>query len=109
MKRNKDFLKRNGMSTLVDIEEARAVGMRIEKEMFYVKLEDGREIGVPFTWYWRLAGASEKQRNNWRFISEGYGIHWEEIDEDISIAGILKGKKNPSPPPKRNVKPNVAQ
>ncbi|MCP3928241.1 MAG: DUF2442 domain-containing protein [Bacteroidetes bacterium] len=86
------------MNTSVDIKDIRAIGVRIEKDMFYAQLEDGREIGVPYTWFWRLAGATDEQRRKWRFISSGYGIHWEEIDEDISIAGIIKGSKNPNPP-----------
>lgn len=86
------------MNTSVDIKDIRATDVRIEPEMFYVLLEDGREVGVPYTWFWRLAQASPKQRQKWRFISGGYGIHWEEVDEDISIAGILKGNQNPTPP-----------
>lgn len=86
------------MNTSVDIKDIRATDVRIEPEMFYVLLEDGREVGVPYTWFWRLAQASPKQRQQWRFISGGYGIHWEEVDEDISIAGILKGNRNPTPP-----------
>lgn len=86
------------MNFLVDINEARATGIKIEADKFYVQLEDGREIGVPYNWYWRLNQATDAQRRNWRFISDGYGIQWESIDEDISIAGILKGKKNPHPP-----------
>ena len=86
------------MNFLVDIDEARATGLRIEADKFYVQLEDGREIGVPYDWYWRLNQATDQQRKAWRFISGGYGIQWESIDEDISIAGILKGRKNPTPP-----------
>jgi len=89
------------MNTLVDMQIPLAVDVRIEDEMFYVQLEDGRQIGVPYDWYWRLAGATQAQRQNWRFISEGVGIQWEDIDEDISIAGILKGNKNPTPPSRR--------
>lgn len=89
------------MSTLANIEDIRAVDVRIEEELFYVKLEDGREIGVPYSWFWRLAEAAAEQRRNWRFISGGYGIHWEDIDEDISVAGLLKGNKNPNPPKMR--------
>ena len=98
--KNKVTLKRNGMNTLADIDNIRAVDVRIEEDMFYVKLEDGRDIGVPYDWYWRLAGATAEQRRNWRFISGGYGIHWEEIDEDISVVGIIMGRKNPTPPAK---------
>ncbi len=86
------------MNTLVNISEAKAVNVRIEAQMFYIQLEDGRELGVPYGWFWRLEQASESQRKNWRFIAGGAGIHWEEIDEDISIKGVLLGQKNPTPP-----------
>lgn len=86
------------MNSLVEIQIPLAVDVRIEEELFYVHLEDGREIGVPYDWYWRLAQATDAERQNWRFISDGVGIHWEDIDEDISIAGILKGNKNANPP-----------
>ncbi|MCB0629948.1 MAG: DUF2442 domain-containing protein [Saprospiraceae bacterium] len=87
------------MNSSVELQNIKATSVRIEKEMFYVLLEDGREVGVPYHWFWRLAEATDEQRKHWRFISGGYGIHWEEkeIDEDISIAGILKGNKNPNP------------
>ncbi|WP_420459583.1 DUF2442 domain-containing protein [Neolewinella sp.] len=84
--------------------EPLATDVRIEAERFYAVLEDGREIGVPYDWFWRLAKATEEQRGNWRFIGKGAGIHWEDIDEDISIKGILKGKpENPARPPKREL------
>jgi len=86
------------MTTLIDIENIRAIDVRIDKDMFYVVLNDDREIGVPYAWYWRLAQASLKERKNWSFISGGYGIHREDIDEDISIAGILNGIKNTKTP-----------
>ena len=86
------------MNTSVDSQDIRAIDVRIESERFYVVLEDGREIGVPYKWYWRLSNATLAELKVWRFIGGGYGIHWEELDEDISIAGILKGKKNPTPP-----------
>lgn len=75
-----------------------AINIHIEEEKFYIFLEDGREIGVPYNWFWRLDQASVEERNNWRFIGNGTGIHWEDIDEDISILGILNGNKNAVPP-----------
>lgn len=86
------------MNTLAEITDIRAIEVRIEQSMFYVVLEDGRQIGVPYSWFWRLEDATEAQRKNWRFISGGYGIHWEEIDEDISIAGIIKGNRGTKRP-----------
>jgi hypothetical protein len=91
------------MNTSANIQNVRAVDVRLEEKMFYVQLEDGRQIGVPYTWFWRLAQATAEQRSKWRFIGGGAGIHWEEIDEDISVAGILNGNKNPSPPNSRKV------
>jgi hypothetical protein len=55
----------------------------------YVLLTDGRELGTPLEWFPRLRDASEDQRMNWRLIGGGIGIHWEEIDEDLSVAGLL--------------------
>lgn len=86
------------MSTLVEIQPAKAKHIRFEKLLLYVELEDGREIGVPYTWFWRLAQATEEQRRNWRFIGQGTGIHWEELDEDISVMGLLQGRKDQHPP-----------
>ena len=59
------------------------------KDMLYVLLQDGREIGVPLLWFPRLRKASLEQLNNWRLIGNGVGIHWEDIDEDISVAALL--------------------
>lgn len=86
------------MSTLVKIENFRAVNVRTEQTLFYVMLEDGRELGVPYSWYWRLAAATVEERSNWHFIGGGTGIHWEDIDEDISVVGLLQGKKDSTNP-----------
>ncbi|MCI0667031.1 MAG: DUF2442 domain-containing protein [Methylococcaceae bacterium] len=57
-----------------------------------VDLSDGRTISVPLAWYPRLTHASRSEQNNWRLIGKGYGIHWEDLDEDISVEGLLAGK-----------------
>ncbi len=57
---------------------------------FYVLLSDGRELAVPIDWFPRLRDATDKQRENWRFIGGGQGIHWKDIDEDISVSGLLE-------------------
>jgi len=54
-----------------------------------VNLTDGREIRVPLEWFPKLRDASSKQRQNWRLIGKGIGIHWPELDEDVSLEGIL--------------------
>jgi hypothetical protein len=55
-----------------------------------VWLEDGRELIVPISWFPRLAGADQKQRNNFRLIGRGVGIHWPDLDEDISVENLLE-------------------
>ena len=57
-----------------------------------VDLNDGRTIAVPLAWYPRLMHATASELQNWRLIGQGYGIHWEELDEDISVEGLLCGK-----------------
>ncbi len=59
------------------------------KDMLYVRLRDGREIGVPLLWFPKLRRASEDQLKECRIIGNGVGIHWESIDEDISVSALL--------------------
>lgn len=56
-----------------------------------VTLLDGRVIHIPIAWYPSLANATEKQRTNWELLGEAAGIHWPELDEDLSVEGLLKG------------------
>jgi len=79
------------MRTLISKEsEGLAVDVRFDKEKIHVHLRDGREISVPLEWFPRLKVASPKQRKNWRLIGKGIGIHWPELDEDISVSALLK-------------------
>ena len=66
-----------------------ATDVQVSSEMLQVYLTDGRIISVPLEWFPKLRDASEKQRNNWCLIGGGIGIHWEDLDEDISVAGLL--------------------
>lgn len=68
---------------------ALAVSVGCDDEMLRVRLSDGREINVPIEWFPRLRDATPAQRQNWRLIGRGVGIHWEDIDEDISVEGLL--------------------
>jgi hypothetical protein len=78
------------MSTLINkSENVLASRVWFTKDMLYVLLQDGREIGVPLLWFPRLRKASEEQLNDWRFIGNGVGIHWESLDEDISVSALL--------------------
>jgi hypothetical protein len=66
-----------------------AVMVSFTEESFYVTLADGREIGVPLEWFPLLRDATKEQRENWRMIGGGIGIHWPDLDEDISVEGLL--------------------
>jgi len=67
-----------------------ATGIRFDADRMYVQLSDGREIAVPLEWFPGLRNASDKQRNNWRLIGKGVGIHWNDLDEDLSVEGLLR-------------------
>jgi len=85
------------MSTLADLEVSTlARSVRFEGERMIVTLSDDREISVPIAWYPRLARATPEQRNQWRLIGDGEGIHWPDADEDLPVAGILLGLKPPA-------------
>lgn len=58
-------------------------------------LLDGRELHVPLSWFTRLQSATPDERDHWRFIGKGSGIHWEQVDEDISVLGLLRGEGAP--------------
>lgn len=76
----------------VEIELPRATSVKVTKDTLTVDLSDGRTMSVPLAWYPRLLHATAEERNNWRLIAKGHGIHWEGIDEDISVEGLLTGK-----------------
>jgi len=67
-----------------------ATDVQFNEHILRVQLSDGREISVPLEWFPRLRDASEEQKANWRLIGKGIGIHWEDIDEDISVEGLLE-------------------
>ena len=67
---------------------AQATDVYFDGERIYVHLSDGREISAPLDWFPRLHRAAEQQRQQWELIGRGVGIHWEGIDEDISVAGL---------------------
>jgi hypothetical protein len=78
------------MNTLNEM-NPNAMDLWFSREMLYVRLEDGREVGTPLDWFPKLKSASEIQRSHWRFIGQGVGIHWEDIDEDISVRKLIFG------------------
>ncbi len=68
----------------------KAIDLWFTEDMLFVRLEDGREIGVPLEWFPKLVKASFDQRKNWRLIGNGVGIHWEDIDEDLSVRKLIQ-------------------
>ena len=78
----------------IEIGEARAQHVSVTADTLIVSLVDGRTISVPVTWYPRLADGTQAERSNWRFIGEGEGIHWPDLDEDISVEGLLAGRRS---------------
>jgi len=79
-------------SSTVDTYAAVAIGVRVTDDSLSVELADGRTIGAPLAWYPRLAHGTVKERKTWRFIGGGRGIHWPDLDEDISVANLLAGQ-----------------
>mgnify|MGYP006311739075 CR=1 FL=1 len=82
------------MSSLNVEKESLAEKVNFNNDSFSVTLSDGRIITVPLAWFPRLLNGTESERNNYRFIGRGAGIHWPDLDEDISIEGIIKGKSS---------------
>ena len=81
------FSVRGGVSIIS--KTALATSLYFDVERIHVCLADGREISAPLEWFPRLLNATDEQRRQWELISSGVGIHWEAIDEDISVAGLL--------------------
>jgi hypothetical protein len=69
-----------------------AVEVSVSTDALCVSLADGREVSAPLAWFPRLLKATKEQRNNWRLIGGGIGIHWEDVDEDISVESLLSSK-----------------
>jgi hypothetical protein len=82
--------EKNGMNTLAN-KSANVLASKVwfTRDMLFVHLQDVREIGVTLLWFPRLRKSSEEQLNDWSLIGNGVGIHWESIDEDISISALL--------------------
>ncbi len=76
----------------VEIEVPNAENISLTKDSLSVDLSDGRTISVPLAWFPRLQRSTTEERKNWRLIGKGQGIHWEDIDEDISVEGLLAGR-----------------
>ena len=78
----------------IDRWPAAAQSVHISADTLSVELADGRMIGVPLTWYPRLANGTAAERSNWRLVGNGEGIHWPDLDEDISVENLLAGVRS---------------
>lgn len=86
------------MGTLALAADERVAEVEVTEDALSVRLMDGRTISVPLVWYPRIFNATEAQRNNWQISGGGYGIHWPDVDEDLSTEGMLRGAPAPRQP-----------
>lgn len=85
------------MHSLISDKDLRVMSVQIDDDRLTVELMDGRAISVPLAWYPKLSSATPVQRNKWKLAGGGYGIHWPDLDEDLSTEGLLKGARAPHP------------
>ena len=83
------------MGSLVITADERVAGVEFSNDSLTVRLMDGRSISVPLAWYPRLLHATPAERAHWKIAGGGYGIHWPDIDEDLSTEGLLRGAPAP--------------
>ena len=76
----------------VEVRVPDAEDVTVTEDTLTAELSDGRTISVPLAWYPRLVHATEEERGNWRLIGGGQGIHWPDLDEDVSVEGLLAGR-----------------
>ena len=81
-----------------EVRESLAQSLTVSHEALAVDLADGRTITVPLAWFPRLAHGSAMERQNWRLIGGGEGIHWPDLDEDISVESLLAGRRSGESP-----------
>ena len=77
---------------MLTMAEAKAQNVSVTADTLAVDLIDGRSISVPLAWFPRLLHGTPEERNNWRFIGGGVGVHWPDLDEDISVDGLIAGR-----------------
>jgi Protein of unknown function (DUF2442) len=87
--------------TTVASNDPRILTVEVTDDLITAHLADGRTISVPLAWSWRLSDATPEQRQHFEIIGTGQGVHWPDIDEDISVIGMLTG--TPAPRPKHKV------
>ena len=85
-------------SSIVSAPVPVAEDIQVTEDTLTAELSDGRSISVPLAWYPRLVHATPEERNNWELIGGGMGIHWPDLDEDLSVEGFIKGLKSGESP-----------
>jgi hypothetical protein len=83
-----------GMNTSTEVTTVQAESVAVSEDTLTVELTDGRSISVPISWYPRLVHGTPKERSNWDLLGGGVGIHWPDLDEDISVQGLLAGRRS---------------
>jgi hypothetical protein len=83
------------MSTAKATDSVAIRNVRCDEIMLFVDLSDGRALGTPLFWYPRLLNATPAQRSNWQLLGLGIGVHWPDVDEDLSLDGMLAGRAAP--------------
>jgi len=81
-------------SSNIDPITPRAFSLEVHEDRLHLQLEDGRGLSVPLVWFTRLVHGTKAERANWRWTNGGAGIHWPDLDEDISIAHLLAGQNS---------------
>jgi hypothetical protein len=79
-------------TSLIEIQSAKAQNVAVNDEALIVDLTDGRTLTIPLAWYPRLLHGTPAERNRWELIGDGEGIHWPDLDEDLSVEGLLLGR-----------------
>lgn len=79
-------------TSMIEVQIPNAEDVTVTEDTLTAELSDGRTISVPLAWYPRLVHATQKERNNWELIGEGQGLRWPDLDEDISIEGLIAGR-----------------
>jgi len=79
-------------SSVADVRSPSALSVTVDRVSLSLELSDGRTLSVPTGWFPRLVHATQAERSNWRLIADGVGIHWPDLDEDISVQSLLAGR-----------------
>ena len=91
------------MATSPNFSSALAIKVNFDDRNMIVDLTDGRALSIPLNWFPRLLNATPEERADYRFIGRGYGIHWPQVDEDISVQGLLEGRGDMTVPGSKGI------